>query len=86
MGLAKADVDGEVVETEGFLGVVFELVGLGEVVVSDIRVEFVKIVPVDVEGAFCRVVLGEFGDGVVIVVAVESFELVDELGVFYRGH
>lgn len=86
VGLAEADVDGEVVEAEGFLGVVFELVGLGEVVVSDVWVESVEVVPVDVEGAFCWVVLGELGDGVVVVVPVELLEFVDELGVFYRCH
>ncbi len=86
VGLAEGDVDGEVVEPEGFFGVLAELIGLGEVIVGDIWVESVEVGPVDVERAVFGVVFGEVTDGVAIVVPVELFEAVDEFPFGGLGH
>ncbi len=87
MGLPERDVDREVVQAQGLLGVLLELLRFGAVVVGQVRVEPVEVLPVDVQGLLVvGVLLCELTDLVAVVIAVELLEAVDEFGVLGGRH
>jgi len=79
VGVAEFDIRGQVVEPERLLGVLLELVGLGTVVLGEIRIELVEVVVIDIQRPlFVGILLGELSDRIAVVVAIELDEPVGE--------
>jgi hypothetical protein len=79
VGVTEFDIRRQVIEPEGFLGVLLELVGLGTIVLGEIRIELVQIVVIDVQRPlFVGILLGELSDLVAVVVAIKLNEPIGE--------